>query len=641
MSAPLMMPPELVSALPSPDRDLPTAYAAYLEATGRGNVLYARAAARFFAAWPQPQEWAQEPLETRLAADKSTRPLLTFLMLAGHLRPGYDYLVARKLTPFWRELPRSPLAADLALFVSVAHELGYSSHVRKGLGSQVMARLLIESGRPLDQLTDADLKAMEQALAEREMRTGKAWGHYRGALHATRGVLYHLGVLEEPAPVPEAQRRRSFQDRLADTSPALRPTFLAYLERRLATLARGTVGNTVTRLAHFGRHLAEIDAGMTCIAQLDRRRHIESYLSAVAQATRPYDGAPIAISERRARIITVSRFLSDISEWDWPEAPPRRLIFPSDIPRIPRPLPRYLPPDADRRLAEALKDSSNRQPADALLLQRAAGLRIGELIDLELDCIHEIPGQGAWLKVPLGKLQTERMVPIDDETLVIVDRLAEARSSGRPLPHPRSGQMVEFLLTRRGKRLSATGLRNELRRAADTAGLGNVTPHQLRHTYATALVNAGVSLQALMALLGHETAGMSLRYGRLFDATVREDYERALAQAKDRLGPVLPEATPAAVGSDWRELPLIKARMAGGYCLRTLAQGVCPYTNICEHCPNYRSEASFLPTLLTQRVDAEDLARDAEARGWGEEAARHRRLVERLDVVVARAQNQG
>ncbi|MFZ0832155.1 MAG: hypothetical protein WAM92_03555 [Mycobacterium sp.] len=41
-----------------------------------------------------------------------------------------------------------------------------------------------------------------------------------------------------------------------------------------------------------------------------------------------------------------------------------------------------------------------------MLLQRATGLRIGELVDLELDCVHEIPGQGAWLKVPLGKLNT-------------------------------------------------------------------------------------------------------------------------------------------------------------------------------------------------------------------------------------------
>jgi hypothetical protein len=82
-----------------------------------------------------------------------------------------------------------------------------------------------------------------------------------------------------------------------------------------------------------------------------------------------------------------------------------------------------------------------------LLLARATGLRVGEIVDLELDCVHEIPGQGAWLKVPLGKLDTERMVPIDEETLTLVDRIVARRSPGRPIPHPRTGRPTEFLLT--------------------------------------------------------------------------------------------------------------------------------------------------------------------------------------------------
>src|SRR5437764_1039027 len=92
-----------------------------------------------------------------------------------------------------------------------------------------------------------------------------------------------------------------------------------------------------------------------------------------------------------------------------------------------------------------------------------------------------------------------------------------------------------------------------------------------------------------MQLLGHATAEMSLRYGRLFDATVRADYERALALAKERLGPVLPPTQAVETIGSWQELPVIKARLAGGYCLRTPAQGACPYANICEHCPNFRS----------------------------------------------------
>jgi hypothetical protein len=244
--------------------------------------------------------------------------------------------------------------------------------------------------------------------------------------------------------------------------------------------------------------------------------------------------------------------------------------------------------------------------------------------------------------VPLGKLDTERMVPLDDDTLDLVDRIVAHRSPARPLPHPRTGKLVEFLLTHQGRRVSVDTLRGELLRAAAEAGLPGATPHQLRHTYATALVNAGVSLQALMALLGHVSAEMSLRYGRLFDATVRADYERALTLAKQQLGPVLPERAPLPLAhvsggaTDWRQTPLIKARLAGGYCLRTAAQGPCSYANICEHCPNLRTDATFLPILAVQRADADTLAADAEARGWAQEAARHRKLVERIDTLTNR-----
>ena len=144
-----------------------------------------------------------------------------------------------------------------------------------------------------------------------------------------------------------------------------------------------------------------------------------------------------------------------------------------------------------------------------------------------------------------------------------------------------------------------------------------------------------------MALLGHVSAEMSLRYGRLFDATVRAEYERALDPGQ---GPARPgaarRADPAATGRhhrrrDWQDAPLIKSRLAGGYCLRTPAQGACAYANICEHCPNFRTDTSFLPILAAQRADAETLAADAAARGWGDEAARHRRLIERLDLLIS------
>jgi integrase len=111
----------------------------------------------------------------------------------------------------------------------------------------------------------------------------------------------------------------------------------------------------------------------------------------------------------------------------------------------------------------------------ALRLQRACGLRIGELLDVELDCVHEVPGQGAWLKVPLGKLESERMVPLDDEVVDLIDHIIAIRSPGQPLPHLRYRRRAQFLSAHHGRRLSPNAVREELERAAGAAGLGHTT----------------------------------------------------------------------------------------------------------------------------------------------------------------------
>ncbi len=620
--------------------DLLGGYLAALAARGAGNRSFHGAARAFLARWPDPQAWAGQPLPVRLAAGSAVRPLLNHLMVTGHLRPGYDWLLERKLPALLREAAASPLAPDLDRFLSAATELGYTRKVAAGLASQVAVRLLIQTGRRLSELDDTDLAAFGAAITARERSHDRVLKHYRVALAATRGVLYHLDGNVAPTAKNTAHLRWPWRQHFGGAPTGLADSLVAYLECASGTRTRSTVLGMAGRLGHFARFLAAHDPALTSLAGLDRQRHIEPYLAAVAAARNPRYGTILSAAERRSRILTVGRLIDDINEWGWAQAPGRKLIFARDVPRLPRALPRYLPPDADRRLSAALHASPNRLRADALLLLRATGMRIGELVDLELDCVHEVPGAGAWLKVPLGKLDTERMVPIDEETLDLVDRIVAHRSPGRPLPHPRTGKPVEFLLTHQGRRISVDTLRNELIRVATEAGLKSVTPHQLRHTYATALINSGVSLQALMAMLGHVSAEMSLRYGRLFDETVRAEYERALTLAKSRIGPVLPQRTQLPISdisggsNDWKDTPTIKARLAGGYCLRTQAQGACAYANICEHCPNFRTESTFLPILAAQRADAAALAADADGRGWGDEATRHRRLVERLDKLM-------
>jgi integrase len=625
-------------------------YEAWLAVDGRGSACYRNAAWAFLGRWPQPQQFAAEPLPAQLALSASQRPFATFLMLTGRLRPGWDYLAARKFGGLLAQAAHSPLATDMTTFTTAATRLDYSAHIIRRSTERVALRLLVGTGRPLRELTTADLDALAAAFRAHAQDRGAAsgWSNDRGLVSATHRVLFGLGVLGSPPPDP--RRRPGLTGHYSGVPEPLRTLMLDYCAQAGTTRAPATIKSIASHLAGFGRFLAACDPALTDLRQLDRTRHIEPWLAALAEARHP-DGTPISVAHRRGQILTARQFLTDICEWGWPTAPTRTLIFARDIPRCPQPLPRYLTPDADRRLIAALEQTSAcgstplaRMHADALLLARGTGLRIGELRDLELDCVHQIDGHGAWLKVPLGKLGTERMIPLDQETITVVDRLAAHRTPGLLLPHPATSRPTDFLLVYQGRRISAHALREALARACRSAGLPTITPHALRHTYATGLVNAGLSLQALMQLLGHVSATMSLRYGRLFDTTVRGEYERALAQTKAQLaatptGPagsraLLPLAT-TADDADWKDTPTIKSRLAGGFCMRAPAQGSCAYAHICEHCPNYRTTSGYLAVLRAQHADTLALAADADTRGWDGEAARHRRLADRLDQLIA------
>jgi integrase len=470
------------SSAPEPD-GLLAGYLATLRSRGAGNSAFTAGARAFLRRWPDPQAWAAQPLPARLRMWSSTRPLLNHLMLFGHLRPGYDYLLERKLPAVLREARTSPLAADLDRFLAAALALGFTDKTAAGMASQVLMRMLIQTGHGLAELTEPDLAEFAQAIGERETVHGKPFKHYRTALAATRTVLYHLDAAVAAPVKNTAHLKLPAGHQFIGVPEPVAASLARYLECAAGTRTASTVAHIAGRLGHFVRFVADLDPALDSLADLDRQRHIEPYLAETAAALNPRTGEPLSASERRSRILTVGRMIDDVIEWGWTDAPARRLIFPRDVPRLPRPLPRYLPADADRRLTAALHASPNRLRADALLLLRATGMRIGELRDLELDCVHEVPGAGAWLKVPLGKLDSERMVPIDEETLTLLDRIVEHRSSGRPLPHPRTGKPVDFLLTHQGRRISIDTQRARPRRRRRRPGRGDTppAPTHLRH----------------------------------------------------------------------------------------------------------------------------------------------------------------
>jgi hypothetical protein len=222
----------------------------------------------------------------------------------------------------------------------VAADLGFTQRVRFATGSQVPARLLIQTGRRLDQLTLADLATFTRACQDRQERTGKGHHYYLAAVSNAQRVLFHLGIVDE---LPRSRGPVPFAERLAGVRPPIRAAMIAYLERKRATCQPKTVSAIATRLRHFGEFLAHIDPALDSIASLDRRRHIEPCLISLAEAVNSKNDELITIANRSRRALAVMGFLTDITEWGWPEAPARKLLFRDDNPKLPQVLPATCP----------------------------------------------------------------------------------------------------------------------------------------------------------------------------------------------------------------------------------------------------------------------------------------------------------
>ena len=241
---------------------------------------------------------------------------------------------------------------------------------------------------------------------------------------------------------------------------------------------------------------------------------------------------PYSNSHRRHSIGSVRRFFEDIRAWGWPRCPSTQLIFQDDFPPAQQYLPKPLPPEVDVALMAALEKEGDLLSL-GLIVARRTGLRIGELCRLEVDCLTENPDGRFSLRVPLGKLHSEREIPVDERTAALIKTIRALRHDRPTTTDPRTGRSVALLICGlKGRTMDPALLRKRLKAVARECGIEQrVYPHRLRHTYATELLRHGVSLPGVMKLLGHTNLKMTLRYVEITNVDLGRDYLRAIERA--------------------------------------------------------------------------------------------------------------
>ena len=383
---------------------------------------------------------------------------------------------------------------------------------------------------------------------------------------------------------------------LAANAPQLGATMRRYLLQLTTFLAPRSVEVADTTLRQFARWLTT-STDVTVVAGITRG-HVEDYK--VWLAAQPgQKGKLLAKNTQRHRLRMIRIFLERLIEWDWPDAPGRNPILHGDIPPRSEPLPKFLTDQqAAAFMAAARVHPVARYRLVAQVLART-GLRASELCELAADSVTRIGADGYWLRVPIGKLRNDRMIPLHPD---VVELFTEWTATNAE--HIRASRR---LLADDHAPIDRRTVHRIIARIGITAGIADMHPHRLRHTLATQAINRGMRLEAIAALLGHRSLEMTLVYAKITDRVVADEYASVCEQIDALYNTA---ATPGALPAEIETAAMTRlrqeshARMLGnGMCTRPVELD-CRMETICETCAYFQTGPEFVPVLLRQRDHA-------------------------------------
>jgi len=296
-----------------------------------------------------------------------------------------------------------------------------------------------------------------------------------------------------------------------------------YLEH--LTVERGLADNTLAAYRRdLERYVSFLDArGVRTLDDVDPKT-VRAFIASVSASTHGPDDEPY-------RATTVSRMLSTVRTFhrfalreglvtDDPTAGVVR-------PRLPRALPHPLTVDEVAAIVEAPGDATPVALRDRAILELlyGAGLRISELVGLDVD---DLDLEDAAARV-LGKGSKERLVPIGR---MARDAIAAYLTRGRPALATGRSRAALFLNTR-GGRLTRQSCSRLLDGHRTRAGLTRVvTPHDLRHSFATHLLEGGADVRVVQELLGHASVATTQVYTLVTNEHLRATYYTAHPRAR-------------------------------------------------------------------------------------------------------------
>jgi len=300
-----------------------------------------------------------------------------------------------------------------------------------------------------------------------------------------------------------------------DMLPAAATRFLRHV-RSERGLAPATVQAYRRDLVRYATYLGEHDLDLADVRQED----VEAFVAWLRQR-RQEDGRPFAERSVARTVVAVRGLHRFLLAEDGATSDPAAGV---PAPAAARSLPKALGIAQIAALLDAppRTGASGARDRAGLELMYGAGLRISELVGLDVDDVDLVDN----LVVVRGKGDRERIVPFGEPAAAAIGSWL---TQGRPTMQPVSPAL---LVNRRGARLTRQGFWKIVRRHAETVALERVvTPHTLRHSFATHLLDGGADVRAVQELLGHASVTTTQIYTLVSRQALRTVYSQAHPRA--------------------------------------------------------------------------------------------------------------
>jgi integrase/recombinase XerD len=576
------------------DHDLVEAYLTAMRSAGRKTGKSTTQAARTFTAKiTRAGGFGRMTRARQLDAVAKARSFSSWLMVTGAL--VVEPSVLGRLDLRLGGIARVYCPKEHAWFTAACRQLGTNDDDISLQWNALMKITAITGVAPM-LVGDREFNEARSAIiaAYQDRKLPQAGRGMASHFHRLQLTLFHAGHLDSLARAPKHPPVS-----VTGWDP-IAPGFAEAARRYVAQVDLSLRPNTVSHIEHalreFGTWLADAYPAVDTCADL-QRHHIEAYKTWVGAKHGLRTGQPLNRVSIKNRLINLHCFFDRITEWGYPNPPQRPLIFTGDLPIIDKPLPRFLDDAAATKLMRTSR--ADRDPLARLIVELLArtGIRKGELLALNVDAVVQI-GSAYWLRIPVGKLHNDRYIPLHPQ---LKDMLDDWISNHRP-----TGLRSQRLLLENNRPVSTLRVSAALSRLSHEAGIGHVTPHQLRHTLATQAINRGMSIDAIAALLGHKTLAMTMIYARIADKTVAEEYFNVTEKVEALYGQPR-QLSREDEGAEMRKLrgEMHRRMLGNGHCARPIETD-CHFESICESCTFFVTTIEFRPTLQAQRDDAQN-----------------------------------